>query len=249
MSARLTILCLASYHKGIELLRELRRQDCTVLLVTSKSLEDAEWPRDSIDEIFYMPDVDKQWDARDTLLGISHLARSRRIDRIVPLDDFDLEKAAAVREHLRVPGMGESQTRFFRDKLAMRGRASQSGIPVPVFVPLVNDEQVREFMGRVPPPWIQAAQSRRSLEHGRRPRRPAVVLPARAVCPGRHLPRRLGCVERRRRSSGRQPVRYAAVYRLARWGRVQNAPGRAWLDRRSGTAVSQRRRVVGVRPP
>jgi len=154
MSARLTILCLASYHKGIELLRELRRQDCRVLLVTSKSLEDAEWPRDSIDEIFYMPDVDKQWDARDTLLGISHLARSRRIDRIVPLDDFDLEKAAAVREHLRVPGMGESQTRFFRDKLAMRGRASQSGIPVPVFVPLVNDEQIQAFMGRVPPPWI-----------------------------------------------------------------------------------------------
>ena len=36
----------------------------------------------------------------------------------------------------------------------MRGRASESGIPVPVFVPLVNDEQVREFMGRVPPPWI-----------------------------------------------------------------------------------------------
>lgn len=154
MAAPLTILCLASYHKGIDLLRELRRQDCTVLLVTSKSLEDAEWPRDSIDEIFYMPDTDKQWDARDTLLGISHLARSRRIDRIVPLDDFDLEKAAAVREHLRVPGMGESQTRFFRDKLAMRERASQSGIQVPAFVSLVNDDQVREFVGRVTPPWI-----------------------------------------------------------------------------------------------
>ena len=67
MSDRLTVLCLASYHKGIDLLRELRRQDCTVLLVTSKSLEDAEWPRDSIDGIFYKPDVDKQWDARDTL--------------------------------------------------------------------------------------------------------------------------------------------------------------------------------------
>lgn len=154
MSAPLTILCLASYYKGIDLLRELRRQGCTFLPVTSKSLEDAEWPRDSIDEIFYIPDADKQWDARDTLLGISHLARSRRIDRIVPLDDFDLEKAAAVREHLRVPGLGESQTRFFRDKLAMRGRASQSGIPVPVFVSLVNDEQVREFIGRVAPPWI-----------------------------------------------------------------------------------------------
>jgi biotin carboxylase len=152
--SQLTILCLASYHKGIDLLRELRRQGCTVLLVTSKSLEEAEWPRDSIDESFYMPDVDKQWDARDTLLGISHLARSRRIDRIAPLDDFDLEKAAALREHLRVPGLGESQTRFFRDKLAMRGRASQSDIPVPRFVSLVNDEQVREFTGRVRPPWI-----------------------------------------------------------------------------------------------
>ena len=38
MSARLTILCLASYHKGIELLRELRRQDCTVLLPTGAAV-------------------------------------------------------------------------------------------------------------------------------------------------------------------------------------------------------------------
>jgi biotin carboxylase len=50
--------------------------------------------------------------------------------------------------------MGESQTRFFRDKLAMRGRASQSGIPVPAFVPLVNDERVREFLAHIRPPWI-----------------------------------------------------------------------------------------------
>src|SRR5213593_5001918 len=52
MAAPLTILCLASYYKGIDLLRELRRQDCTVLLVTSKSLEDGEWPRDSIDAMW-----------------------------------------------------------------------------------------------------------------------------------------------------------------------------------------------------
>jgi biotin carboxylase len=150
----LTILCLASYHKGFEFLRELRRLGCRVLLVTSRSLEHDEWPRDSIDEMFYVPDVGKQWDPRDTLLGISHLARIHHIDRIVPLDDFDLEKAAALREHLRMPGMGESQTRFFRDKLAMRGRAAEQGLPVPPFVHLLNDDRVREFTDRVPPPWI-----------------------------------------------------------------------------------------------
>jgi biotin carboxylase len=150
----LTFLCLASYHKGFEFLLELKRLGCRVLLVTSKSLEHAEWPRESIDEIFYMPDVGKQWDPKDTLLGVSHVARTHRIDRIVPLDDFDLEKAASLREHVRLPGMGESQTRFFRDKLAMRARASEAGLPVPRFVHLLNDERVREFAEEVPPPWI-----------------------------------------------------------------------------------------------
>jgi hypothetical protein len=154
MPEPLTFLCLASYHKGFEFLREMRRQGCRVLLVTSKSLEHEEWPRESIDEMFFMPDVDRQWDGEATLLGVSYVARTRAIDRIVPLDDFDLEKAAALREHLRLPGMGESQTRFFRDKLAMRGRAAEQGIRVPPFVHLLNDDRVRAFTRRVPPPWI-----------------------------------------------------------------------------------------------
>jgi hypothetical protein len=154
MPAPLTFLCLASYHKGFDFLRELHRQDCRVLLVTSKSLEHEEWPRESIDEMLYIPDRGKQWDRQDMLLGISYAARTRHFDRIVPLDDFDLEKAAALREHLRMPGMGETQTRFFRDKLAMRGRAAEAGVPVPPFVHLLNDDRVREFTERVPPPWI-----------------------------------------------------------------------------------------------
>jgi biotin carboxylase len=101
-----------------------------------------------------MPDQGKQWNPQDTLLGVSHAARTRQIDRIVALDDFDLEKAATLREHLRMPGMGESQTRFFRDKLAMRGRAARSGVPVPAFVHVLNDDRIREFIKRVPAPWI-----------------------------------------------------------------------------------------------
>lgn len=150
----LTILCLASYHKGFEFLREAKRQGCRVLLVTSASLRDAKWPRDSLDDIFYIQDDKKRWKMADLILGASHLARKIAIDRIVPLDDFDLEKASGLREHLRVPGMGETTMRHFRDKLAMRVKAQDEGLPVPAFVHVLNEDRIREFCRRVAPPWF-----------------------------------------------------------------------------------------------
>ena len=149
-----TVLCLASYHKGFEFLREAKRQGARVLLVTSLSLKDAEWPSEAVDDVFYVPDDKKRWKLDELILGVSHLARREPIDRIVPLDDFDLEKASALREHLRIPGMGETTTRYFRDKLAMRVKAQDEGLPVPAFVHVLNDERLREFVARVPAPWI-----------------------------------------------------------------------------------------------
>ena len=70
------------------------------------------------------------------------------LDRIVPLDDFDLEKASALREHLRVPGMGETTTRYFRDKLAMRLRADEAGVPVPPFVHVLNEARDPRLLRR-----------------------------------------------------------------------------------------------------
>jgi biotin carboxylase len=153
-SKPLTILCIASYHKGEEFIRECKRQGCRVLLLTSQSIADADWPRESIDEIFLVPDVEKRWNMEDMLMGASYLARLETIDRIVPLDDFDLEKASALREHLRVPGMGDTTTRYFRDKLAMRMKAQEDGILVPEFVHVLNYERVREYMARTSPPWL-----------------------------------------------------------------------------------------------
>lgn len=156
----MTILCIASYEKGHDFLRECKRQGCRVFLLTSLSLKDtAQWPLESLEDIFYMPDQDKTWDRADTILAISHLARTREIDRIVPLDDFDLEMAASIREHLRIPGMGETSTRFFRDKLAMRLKAIEAGLVVPEFVHLLNDAKVCEFTDRVPPPWVLKPRS------------------------------------------------------------------------------------------
>ncbi len=151
----ITILCLASYEKGYEFLREAKRQGCRVLLLTSHSLkETAKWPMEAIDEIFYMPDDKKKWDKQQTLNAVSYLARTEELDRIVPLDDFDLEMAASLREHLRIGGMGETTTRYFRDKLAMRRQAAEKGLKIPEFVHVLNHEKVNEFLDRVAGPWV-----------------------------------------------------------------------------------------------
>ncbi len=158
----LTMLCLASYEKGAEFMREAKRQGWRVYLVTSESIRDAAWPRESLDDIFLIPDENKKWRLNDVILGVSYLARTHRIDRIVALDDFDVETAAALREHLRIPGMGETTARYFRDKLAMRARAREYGVPVPPFTPVFNDEVVNAYLAEVPGPWLVKPRSEAS---------------------------------------------------------------------------------------
>jgi biotin carboxylase len=153
------VLCLASYFKGAEFMVECKRQGCRTLLLTSHSLSDAEWPRESLDNIFYVPDDNKKWKLQDVLLGISHLAKTEVIDRVVPLDDFDVETAATLREHLRVPGMGDTTARYFRDKLAMRTKARDEGLPVPEFIHVLNHQKLNEFIQRVPAPWVLKPRS------------------------------------------------------------------------------------------
>jgi biotin carboxylase len=150
----LTILCLASYEKGQEFMREAKRQGCRVILLTSKSLEHADFPRESLDDIFYMPDVNKEWKREDVINGVSYMARHIKIDKMVALDDYDVETAAALREHLRVPGMGDTTARYFRDKLAMRVKAKDDGLRVPEFVHVLNYDEIKEYISRVPAPWL-----------------------------------------------------------------------------------------------
>jgi biotin carboxylase len=155
----LTILCIASYEKGQEFMRECKRQGCNVLLLTMEGLAQADWPRESIDETFYLSE---NLPLTSLIKSVSYLARTRRIDRIVPLDDFDLELAAALREHLRIPGMGDTTTRYFRDKLAMRVKAHDNGILVPDFVHALNHELIRKYTERVPSPWVLKPRSEAS---------------------------------------------------------------------------------------
>jgi len=160
MSRPVTILAIASYEKGHAFLRQAKAEGARVLLLTSLSIKDsAHWPRESIDEIFYMPDVEKEWNKADVLKAVAYLARTEHIDRIVPLDDFDLELAASLREHLRIPGMGETTVRRFRDKLAMRMSAYEASIAVPDFVHILNHARIQRFIDKVAAPWVLKPRS------------------------------------------------------------------------------------------
>ena len=151
-----TILCLSSYEKGQEFIREVKRQGWHVIFMTCEELRHADWPRDCIDEFFVMPTLT----VRDHMINaVSYLARTNPISRLVALDEFDLEMAATLREHLRLPGMGETTTRHFRDKLAMRMRAQSRGIRMPEFSPLFNYDAIRSYLARVPGPWVLKPRS------------------------------------------------------------------------------------------
>jgi biotin carboxylase len=155
----LTILCISSYEKGQEFLRTCKAHGCCVLLLTLEKLRNADWPREAVDETFYIPE---DLPVADLVRAVSFMARTHPIDRIVALDEFDMESVAALREHLRLPGMGLTTMRFFRDKLAMRGRAKESGIPVPEFVHVLNYDSLKNFMARVEPPWLLKPRSQAS---------------------------------------------------------------------------------------
>jgi biotin carboxylase len=146
-----TILCLASEHKGDAFIHACKRAGAHVLVITEEKWADKAWPMESIDERFLMPDLSRR---QDIINAVSYLARTRPIDCIVALDDYDVGTAAALREHLRMPGMGDTKARHFRDKLAMRTQAQEAGILVPDFTGIFNYDDVRVYMERVPAPWV-----------------------------------------------------------------------------------------------
>src|SRR5215472_9049304 len=155
----LTILCISSYEKGQEFIRTCKGMGCRVLLLTVEKLRNATWPFECIDEVFTMPE---ELPLQGLIYAVSYTARSQPIDRIVALDEFDMENVSALREHLRIPGMGLTTVRYFRDKLAMRARAKETGILVPEFVHVLNYDNLRDFMARVRGPWLLEPRSQAS---------------------------------------------------------------------------------------
>ena len=154
-----SILAITSYEKGQSFMRRVARLGVEVTLLTLEELTGADWPREILKELLTMPPGLTQEQIINT---VSYLARSRHFDRIVALDEFDMHTAAALREHMRLPGMGLTTTAHFRDKLAMRFEAARAGALVPEFSPVLNYDDLRAFMERVPFPYLLKPRSEAS---------------------------------------------------------------------------------------
>ena len=146
-----TILCIASFFKGNDFIRECKRLGAGVVLLTREKLLGADWARESLDDLIAIPG---KTSVQSYLAAAIFVARQRRVSRVVALEEYDIVTAAHIREHLCVGGMGATTARCFQDKLTMRSKAKEVGIPQPKFVSLVNHEVVDEFMKRTSSPWM-----------------------------------------------------------------------------------------------
>lgn len=159
----ISILCVSSYFKGSKFIIAAKEAGCKVYLLTALSLKDEPWPKDHIEEMFYVEEEnDTDWNMNNIINGLAYTLRSKPIDRVVALDDFDVERAAHIREQFRIPGMGQTTARYFRDKLAMRVKAADAGIKVPAFSALFNDKAIHEYTQNVPAPWLVKPRSEAS---------------------------------------------------------------------------------------
>lgn len=143
-------LCISTYFKGEDFLKQCKAEGNRVFLLTKKSLEHEAWPWGAIDDVFYI----EQWNLDDVKKGIAYKFREITFHRFVALDDFDVEKTAALREHFRMPGMGMTTAHYFRDKLAMRFKAKEEGINVPAFTDLFTNDAINHYADTVSPPWL-----------------------------------------------------------------------------------------------
>src|SRR5215467_7407353 len=104
----LNIICFATFFKGGDFMRECKARGGNVILVTKEKMLQEDWPRDILDEVFALPN-----DASVELFLdlVSHIAKTRKPDKIVALEEFDVVIAALAREHLSLPGMSSSDAK------------------------------------------------------------------------------------------------------------------------------------------
>src|SRR4029079_6761973 len=121
------------------------------VLLTREKLLDADWARESLDDLIAIPG---KTSVQSYLAAATYVARQPRGARVVALEEYDIVTAAHIREQLCVSGMGTTTARCFQDKLAMRCKAREVVIPQPKFVSLFNYEVLDEFMKQTSPPWM-----------------------------------------------------------------------------------------------
>jgi hypothetical protein len=151
-------LCIASYEKGQDFLRQLAEMGVRPTLLTVDKLRDAAWPREALEDLATMPEGLTREQILNTVAGWREGGDSTGSWRWM---SSTLRRRRNSRAH-RIPGMGQTRSAYYRDKLAMRMSARENGFLVPEFCRVLNYEELREYMARVPAPWLLKPRSEAS---------------------------------------------------------------------------------------
>ncbi|MFN4768624.1 MAG: acetyl-CoA carboxylase biotin carboxylase subunit family protein [Candidatus Kapaibacterium sp.] len=146
-----SVLCIAGALFGRPFISEASRLGWNVYLLTEEKYLKEAWEREYLTDVYAVPDL---YDEKTVRNVVGFLSRTIKFDKIIGLGEFDIEVAAALREHLRIPGMGETTARYFRDKLAMRLKARDESIKVPAFTRILHHPDIKEWMESTPSPWV-----------------------------------------------------------------------------------------------
>lgn len=139
----ITVLCVASLEVQSEFLKTCKNEGSRVILITSQSLESFDLPKENIDEIFYIPDVNGKWDNKDVISAVAYLAKTEKIDKVVPLSEGDIIYVDNINEHFQLNPIFNFH---FTDLLKLRNFLDEAGILVPEYVHALNYDEIENFI-------------------------------------------------------------------------------------------------------
>ncbi|MFD8259356.1 acetyl-CoA carboxylase biotin carboxylase subunit family protein [Streptomyces griseoluteus] len=82
------------------------------------------------------------------------IAGRHAVTRVLALAEVDVERAAALRAGLGLPGQLPESARAYRDKVLMKELAAAGGVPVPPFAAVASSADVEAFMAAHPGPVV-----------------------------------------------------------------------------------------------
>ncbi|MGB6976312.1 MAG: hypothetical protein WBE18_02505, partial [Gammaproteobacteria bacterium] len=87
-------------------------------------------------------------------LAAIDLYQTFKFERVIALREFDLIRAARIRDYLSLPGQKPKAVELFRDKFLMKNRAKKIGLKVPKFAKIDNTLDLLKFIKKVNYPII-----------------------------------------------------------------------------------------------
>ncbi len=130
--------------------------DSVVLLTTPKAVAGAE---DELAKFFPRHRLVDDYHSWAAERAAEQAAREFQADRVACTSEHDVLRAARLRARLGLPGQSTQSATAYRDKVVMKQRARQAGLPVPAFTAVDSPMDLLEFVDTVGFPVVVKPRS------------------------------------------------------------------------------------------